>query len=82
MPFEFFDSYPYRPLGTDLKPLLPGARRVDAAIAFVTRPGVALLRDTSRPTRPAPPDSWPASDSRPTSMNWRTSKKTTRARSM
>jgi hypothetical protein len=42
--FEFFDSYPYRPLGTELKPLLLGARRADAAVAFVTRPGVALLR--------------------------------------
>lgn len=33
-----FDSYPYRTLEPDLKCLVLGARRVDAAVAFVTRP--------------------------------------------
>ncbi|MGD0899321.1 MAG: phospholipase D-like domain-containing protein, partial [Thermoguttaceae bacterium] len=44
MNVQFFDSYPYRTLEPDLQPLLLGARRLDAAVAFVTRPGVALLR--------------------------------------
>ncbi len=44
MRLEFFDSYPYRPLRSDPEALLLGARRIDAAIAFVTRPGIALLR--------------------------------------
>lgn len=41
---QFFDSYPFRALGPDLQALLLGARRVDAAVAFVTRSGVAFLR--------------------------------------
>ena len=44
MQIDFFDSYPYRMLEPDLQSLLAGARRLDAAVAFVTRPGVALLR--------------------------------------
>jgi len=44
MNIQFFDSYPYRPLQPDLQTLARGARRVDAAVAFVTRPGVAFLR--------------------------------------
>lgn len=44
MNLQFFDSYPYRPLEPDLQTLVLGARRVDAAVAFVTRPGVAFLR--------------------------------------
>jgi len=44
MRFEFVDAYPYRRLEPDLQALVLGARRLDAAVAFVTRPGVALLR--------------------------------------
>src|SRR5271157_2086542 len=44
MDVDFFDSYPYRPLIPDLASLMRAAQRVDAAIAFVTRPGVAFLR--------------------------------------
>ena len=44
MNLQFFDSYPYRTLEPDLQSLMLGTRRVDAAVAFVTRPGVALLR--------------------------------------
>jgi HKD family nuclease len=44
MQLEFFDSYPYRALEPDLQTLLLGARRVGAAVAFVTRSGVAFLR--------------------------------------
>ena len=44
MNLQFFDSYPYRPLEPDLQALVLGARRVDAAVAFVTRSGVAFLR--------------------------------------
>lgn len=48
MNFQFFDSYPYRPLEPDLQALVLGARRVDAAVAFVTRPGIALIRQYMR----------------------------------
>ena len=44
MQIEFFDSYPYCALEPALQTLVLGARRVDAAVAFVTRPGVAFLR--------------------------------------
>ena len=44
MDVDFFDPYPYRPLSPNLTSLLLGARKVDAAVAFVTRPGVTLLR--------------------------------------
>jgi hypothetical protein len=44
MRVEFFDSYPYRALEPNLQALALGARKVDAAVAFVTRPGVAFLR--------------------------------------
>jgi len=52
MNLQFFDSYPYRPLEPDLQTLALGARRVDAAVAFVTWPGVAFLRQylKSRPS--------------------------------
>ena len=52
MDVDFFDSYPYRPLNPDLASLMRAARRVDAAVAFVTRPGVAFLRQylKSRPS--------------------------------
>ena len=52
MNLQFFDSDPYRPLCSDLQTLALGARRVDAAVAFVTRPGVAFLRQylKSRPS--------------------------------
>ncbi len=36
---EFFDSYRYRTLEPDLQALMLGARRPDAAVACVTRPG-------------------------------------------
>jgi hypothetical protein len=41
MQIQFFDPYPYPAIQPDLKTLVLGARRVDAAVAFVTRPGVA-----------------------------------------
>ncbi len=41
---EFVDAYPYRPLESHLPPLLGSARHLDAAVAFVTTPGVAMLR--------------------------------------
>ena len=44
MNLQFFDSYPCRPLEPDLQTLASGTRRVDRAVAFVTRPGVAFLR--------------------------------------
>ena len=44
MQIDFFDGYPYRKLAPDLESLAAGSRRMDAAVAFVTRPGVALLR--------------------------------------
>ena len=44
MQATFFDSYPYRPLEPDLQALAVGARRIDAAVTFVTRSGVAFLR--------------------------------------
>jgi hypothetical protein len=52
MNLQFFDTYPYRALEPDLQTLVLGARRVDAAVAFVTRPGVAFLHQylKSRPS--------------------------------
>ena len=44
MQIDFFDPYPYRALEPDLQALVLGALRLDAAVAFVTRPGIALLR--------------------------------------
>jgi len=52
MQIDFFDSYPYRTLEPDLQSLLAGARRLDAAVAFVTRPGIALLRQYLKTRRP------------------------------
>ncbi len=49
---QFFDSYPYRTLKPPLQALLLAARRLDAAVAFVTRPGVALLRQYLKTHRP------------------------------
>jgi hypothetical protein len=45
MQVQFCDAYPFRPQEPVLRPLLAAAHRVDAAVAFVTRPGVALLRE-------------------------------------
>jgi hypothetical protein len=39
MDLQFFDSYPCRALEPDPQALLLGARKVDAAMAFVTWPG-------------------------------------------
>ena len=44
MQIEFFAPYPYDRLEPSLRNMIRGARRMDAAIAFVTRPGVALVR--------------------------------------
>ena len=44
MQIDFFDPYPYRTLEPELLAFVLGARRLDAAVAFVTGPGVALLR--------------------------------------
>ncbi|MFH1269329.1 MAG: hypothetical protein ABIK89_26675 [Planctomycetota bacterium] len=44
MQVEFFSPYPYDRLEPALESMIQGARRVDAAIAFVTGPGVALIR--------------------------------------
>jgi hypothetical protein len=57
MQIDFFDAYPYCALEPDLQPLVLGARRVDAAVAFVTRPGVAFLRQAagSQGSRPGGP---------------------------
>ncbi len=52
MNLQFFDSRPYRTLEPDLQALMLGARKIDAAVAFVTRPGVALLRQYFK-TQPA-----------------------------
>jgi hypothetical protein len=38
MKMQFFDSYPCHPLDPDRQTLVLAARRVDAAVAFVTRP--------------------------------------------
>ena len=43
MQIEFFDSYPYRTLESDLQALRDAAGRLDAAAAFVTRLGAPLL---------------------------------------
>jgi hypothetical protein len=48
MNLQFFDSYPYRTLQPDLQALMLGARRLDAAVAFVTRPAVALRIDATK----------------------------------
>ena len=52
MNLQFFDPYPYRPLEPDLQALVLAAPRVDAAVAFVTRPGIAFLRQYLK-TRPS-----------------------------
>lgn len=44
MRIEFFDPYPYRAIQPDLQSLVLGARRVDAAVAFVTHAGATFLR--------------------------------------
>jgi len=44
MQIDFIDPYPYKNLEPDLRSLMLNARKVDAAVAFVTQPGVALLR--------------------------------------
>jgi len=52
MNLQFFDSYTYRTLEPDLQSLMLGARRLDAAVALVTRSGVALLRQYLKTHRP------------------------------
>ncbi len=44
MRVEFFDPYPYRAIEPGLNALAAGTHRVNAAVAFVTRRGVAFLR--------------------------------------
>jgi hypothetical protein len=44
MKLQFFDSKPRRTLEPELRSLVLHARRLDAAVAFVTRPGTALIR--------------------------------------
>lgn len=44
MQVDFLAPYPLEPLEPPLLDLVRNAGRLDAAIAFVTRPGVALLR--------------------------------------
>lgn len=44
MQIDFFAPYPYHALAPDLEALMLGALRLDVAVAFVTRRGVALLR--------------------------------------
>ena len=48
MQVEFIAPYPYERLERSLKGIIQGARRVDAAVAFVTRSGVALVRQYLR----------------------------------
>lgn len=44
MDLQFIECYPYRALEPELQALMASAQRLEAAIAFVTRPGVAMLR--------------------------------------
>jgi len=44
MQVDFFAPYPYERLQPSLAELLRDARRVEAAVAFVTKPGAAILR--------------------------------------
>lgn len=48
MQITFFDSYPHQQLEDTLRTILRSARRVDAAIAFVTRHGVEAFRTFPR----------------------------------
>jgi len=52
MNLQFVDSYPYRRLEPELDSLFLRSIRVDAAVAFVTRPGVALLRQYLKAHQP------------------------------
>jgi hypothetical protein len=46
MPIEFFDDEPQQQFEPELRRLMAGAHRVDAAIAFVTAHGARVLGDT------------------------------------
>jgi hypothetical protein len=63
---KLFDSYPYHSLEPDLQALVLGARRADAAVAFVTRPGVAFSRQYVKTHPSARPGLSPASPFRQT----------------
>lgn len=45
MHIEFFDPYPHEMLEPQLRSLVAGAKRLDAAVAFVTRGGAVVLRE-------------------------------------
>ena len=74
MNLTFFDSVPRRPLVRELQAPLLTARRLDAAVAFVTRAGAALMRNSSIATRRAARDWSQACGFRPIFRNWRSFK--------
>jgi HKD family nuclease len=52
MQIELFDGLPHAELAPRMRSLLAVAQRIDAAIAFVTRRGTAVLRELLEQTNP------------------------------
>lgn len=52
MKTEFFDGYPHAAMAERMRSLLATARRIDAAVAFVTSRGTAVLRELLEGSNP------------------------------